>query len=92
MPKTKKIVQLEQELHELSNLTEVVLKENEANEAKKRAKAESDRIYKINYKKSKSFSNALLQLQQVPVCADPLFLSSLSLIPILITFTLATHK
>jgi hypothetical protein len=76
--KDKKIVQLEQELHVLSDLTEVVLKQNEANEAKKRAKVEYNRIYQINYKKSKSMSNALLQRQQVPVCADPPTITILS--------------
>ena len=69
--KDKKIVQLEQEL---SDLNEVVLKQNEANEAKKRAIVEKNRIYQANYKKSRTFSNALLQLQQVQVCADPLLL------------------
>jgi hypothetical protein len=31
-----------------------VLKQNEANEAQKRATAEKNRIYKANYKKAKS--------------------------------------
>ncbi len=62
--KDVKIITLEQELQEMKDN---VLKAHEANEDKKRAK---NRIQNENYKKRKSMSNALLQLQQVPVCAD----------------------
>ena len=65
--KDEKIGVLEQELQEMQDN---VLKQHEVNEGKKRAIAEKNRIYQANYKKSKSMSNALLQLQQVPVCAD----------------------